>query len=178
MEMEALVLRAQNGDDEAFVTLISQHKERLYRIAYSYVKDQHEALEAIQETTYRAYMNLKKLKQPQFFYTWIIRILINYCIDVQQRQKKVLPLLTFQGAQEEIPPFDHKVELELAIKRLKPKYQHVIILKYFQGLTLKEIADVLQQPEGTIKTWLNKALKELRTTIQSDGGWEYAWETR
>lgn len=50
----------------------------------------------------------------------------------------------------------------------------MIILKYFQGLTLKEIAEVLEQPEGTIKTWLYKALKELRTIIDAEGGYEYA----
>lgn len=166
MDIEQLVLRAQSGDTEAFLSLIIQQKD-------SYVKDQNEALEAIQETTYHAYMNIKKLKQAQYFNTWLIRMLINYCIDVRAGKKRFLPLFSLQQ-EKEVPQFNHKITLELALERLNPKYQHVIILKYFQGLTLKEIAEVLEQPEGTIKTWLYKALKELRTIIDAEGGYEYA----
>jgi RNA polymerase sigma-70 factor (ECF subfamily) len=60
----------------------------MYKIAYSYFGNEQDALEAIQETTCRAYNNFHKLKQPQYFKTWLIRILINYCIDEKKRMKK------------------------------------------------------------------------------------------
>ncbi len=174
MQIEEQVRLAKNGDDEAFFTLLSSVKERLYKIALSYVKDEHEALEAIQETTYRAYTKLKSLKNPSFFHTWLIRILINYCIDVQKRKRKELPLLSIPDSPTAQDALDEKIRLELAIERLKPKYQHIIILKYYQDLTLTEIAELLEKPEGTVKTWLHKALSELRLQIKEEGGWDYA----
>lgn len=174
MEIEEQVRLVQNGDDKVFFALVSGVKERLYRIALSYVKDEHEALEAIQETTYRAYMKIKSLKNPNFFHTWLIRILINYCIDVQKRKRKELPLLSIPDSPTIEEVLDEKIRLELAIERLKPKYQHVIILKYYQDLTLTEIAQLLEKPEGTVKTWLHKALSDLRIQIKEEGGLDYA----
>ncbi|UUZ97751.1 sigma-70 family RNA polymerase sigma factor [Paenibacillus sp. P25] len=64
--------------------------------------------------------------------------------------------------------------MELAIERLAPKYRHVIILKYYQDMTLTEIAQLLERPEGTVKTWLNQALKALRSDFGKEGGFDYA----
>ncbi|MFC0215623.1 sigma-70 family RNA polymerase sigma factor [Paenibacillus chartarius] len=163
MTIEEQVRAAQLGDDEAFHALISMDRERLYRIAYAYLRNEIEALEALQETTCRAYMKLRKLKEPRYFHTWLIRILINYCIDEQKRCRKTMPL-THPAEQpvHETPALDAKLDMELAIERLPPKYRHVIILKYYQDMTLTDIAELLEKPEGTVKTWLHKALKQLK----------------
>jgi RNA polymerase sigma-70 factor (TIGR02954 family) len=175
MTFEERVQAAQGGDDEAFYSLVSETNERLYRIAFAYLKNEAEALEAIQEVTCRAYMKLRKVKEPRFFYTWLIRILIHYCIDEQKRKRKVLPLLHIpESSMNETLSIDEKILIELAIEKLEPKYQHIIILKYYQDMTLTEIALLLERPEGTIKTWLNKALKELRCYIGKKVGYDYA----
>ncbi|UUZ92843.1 hypothetical protein LJK87_47525 [Paenibacillus sp. P25] len=88
MTLEERVRAAQRGDDEAFYALVSEDKERLYRIGYAYLKNETEVLEAIQEVTCRAYMKVRKLKEPKYFHTWLIRILIHYCIDEQKRKRK------------------------------------------------------------------------------------------
>ncbi|MEX2104755.1 MAG: sigma-70 family RNA polymerase sigma factor, partial [Bacilli bacterium] len=85
MQHELMVHAAKNGDDDAFYRLILDNKEKMYRIAYSYFKNETDALEAIQEVTYRAYVRIKKLREPQYFNTWLIRIMINYCLDEMKK---------------------------------------------------------------------------------------------
>lgn len=173
METDQLVRAAQQGDDEAFFSLVSAEKERLYKIAYSYLRNEEEALDALQETTCRAYGKLRTLKEPRYFATWLIRILIHYCIDEQKRKRKTFSNIRqpeqFQQHQSSV---DDRMELEKAIEKLEPRYRHVIILKYYQDMTLTEIARLLEKPEGTVKTWLHKALEQLRAQIGREGGGE------
>lgn len=171
MTTEQLVLAAKQGDDKAFFQLVSAEKERLYRIAFSYLRDETEALEALQEMTCRAYAKLYKLKEPRYFNTWLIRILIHYCIDEQKRKRKVLSITHLtEPLKDPHANLDERLGLEEAIEKLDPRYQHIIILKYYQDMTLTDIARLLEKPEGTVKTWLNKALTQLRSQIDPKGG--------
>lgn len=175
MKTEEIVLLAKQGDEDAFFFLVSTEKERLYRIAIAYLKNETEALEAIQEVTCRAYENLGKLKEPQYFNTWITRILIHYCIDEQKRNRKLLPLISIPNSLIFVSaPLEEKLRLEWAIAKLAPRYRHIIILKYYQDMTLIEISKLLEKPEGTIKTWLTKALVLLRVYIGKDRSEDYA----
>ncbi|WP_456271647.1 sigma-70 family RNA polymerase sigma factor [Bacillus sp. AK031] len=162
-----LIKRAKKGDDEAFYKLITLHRMQLYRIALSYFKNEHDAVEAIQETTFRAYKGLKKLKKTNYFSTWLIRILLNYCHDELKKKKRFVYderlLNSTEGSFEK-----SALEVEEAINRLDEKYKRVIVLKYLQGMKISEIADVLDHPEGTIKTWLHKGLIDLRNHLGED----------
>lgn len=169
LSTEETVRAAQQGDAGAFQQLLSADRHRLYSIAYAYLKNETDALEAIQETTCRAYMRLGKLKEPRYFHTWFIRILINYCIDEQKRKRKMLPLFQLPEPLAADLALDDKLRLEMAIDQLAPNLRHIIILKYYEDMTLTEIASLLEKPEGTVKTWLNKALKELRNIFRKEG---------
>lgn len=168
---QVLIKRAKKGDEHAFYSLISAHKEQLYRIAYSYLKSEQDSLEAIQEVTFRAYKALPKLKDDFFFSTWLIRIMINYCNDQIRKKKRE----TLTSIELEVPYVDNtdRFELEEAIEALDEKSKEVITLKYFQDLKVKDIAEILDCPEGTVKTWLSKALKKLRDQIESKGGMKH-----
>ncbi|UOE94926.1 sigma-70 family RNA polymerase sigma factor [Alkalihalobacillus sp. LMS39] len=159
--MEQLVVQAKKGNSEAFYELMILNKEKLYRIALSYLRNEQEALEALQEVTYRAFKQIKKLKQPSYFSTWLIRILINYCIDEQKKKGKVI---TFAEVEQPSYQDNHALTLDVQIQitKLRSEYQHVLILRYFQDLTIPEIARVLEKPEGTIKTWIHQAINELK----------------
>lgn len=161
MEDERLIAKAIKGNDEALYELIDNNKEQLYKIAYSYFKNQQDSLEAIQETTFRAYKNIKKLKEPKYFKTWLIRILINYCIDEVKRNNRVLNIEKPVKALDKNNS-DDKLTVDEAMETLKPKYKEIIVLKYFEDLTIREISDVIQIPEGTVKTRLSRALSSLR----------------
>lgn len=168
MNDEELVRAAQKGDDEAFYKLISSNKDKLYNMAYCYLKNEQDALEAIQEVTCRAYVTISKLKEPKYFATWLTRIVINYCIDEQKRKSKVV-FINEETAAHCSRNCEDNILLQSAIEKLEPKYKKVIVLKYFQDMTLSSIAKVMDCPEGTIKTWNYRALKQLRALLDKGG---------
>lgn len=104
----------------------------------------------------------QKLKDEQAFTSWVIRITINCCMDELRRKKRVFPAETLIEAAAQEMKSNERIDLERAMDLLKPKYLHVVILKYYQDMTTAQIASVLQKPEGTVKTWLREGLKQLR----------------
>ena len=87
-----LIKKAINGDAESFTELMKIYKTYLYKIAFSYVKDEQKALDILQECVYRALLNIEKLKKPKFFKTWITKILINVSINYIQKESKIVYL--------------------------------------------------------------------------------------
>jgi RNA polymerase sigma-70 factor (ECF subfamily) len=162
-----LTLAAQKGDAEAFATLMEMHQSRLYRIAYAYLHNEGDALEAIQESTYRAYRNLKKLKEPSYFGTWLIRILLNYCADERKHKNRFSPVSAVQETGRWDRPEDP--DLAAAVSALEPEYKQIIILSYFEGFSLTEVADILDIPAGTVKSRLHRALGKLRDQLEPKG---------
>ena len=168
--MEELVKKAQMGDDDAFHSIISSVKVKLYNTAYSYLKNENSALEAVSEATCRAYISIDKLKDCRYFSTWITRIIINYCINELKYISKNCP-----SDQKEFTPIyimveengtEMRLDLMESLKRIKPKYRDVIIMKYLEDISLEDIAIALNKPEGTIKTWINRGLKQLRIDMK------------
>jgi RNA polymerase sigma factor (sigma-70 family) len=90
LETDALIRAACRGDEEVFTALIEEHKAKLYRIAYAHFKNEQDSLEALQETDYRAFKGIRKFKDPQYFSTWITRILLNYCADELKRRGRTI----------------------------------------------------------------------------------------
>ncbi len=168
MSIEELAAAARRGDPEAFHQLVNGVKMKLYSIAFSYLKNEADALEAIQETVCRAFVRIGKLKEPRYFHTWLIRILIHYCIDEQKRKRKMLPMFELPESLAADLELDEKLGLQMAVDRLAPHLRHIVILKYYQDMTLPEIAKLLEKPEGTVKTWLHKALNELRSAFRKE----------
>lgn len=162
---DILTNKAIKGDGEALYLLILDIKGKLYRIAYSYLKNEEDSLEAIQETSYRAYLKIKNLKHPEFFKTWITRILINYCCDEIRRKKKFTNYKI-----DEASSYDSDRVKELTIKdylnSLDEKYREVIVLKYFEEYKVKEIAYIKNIPEGTVKTRLKRGLAILEKELE------------
>lgn len=165
-----LVRAARRGDEDAFVCLMSEQKEKLYRMAFSFLKNEADALEAIQETTFRAYTKLGTLRDPQFFGTWVMRILMNVCINEKNRRSKQTSLVIDPDVSESsaVDPA-RRLSIEMALEHLEPKYRQIIILKYFEDWTIREIAQALRRPDSTIKTYLYKALKGLRGKLRIEG---------
>ena len=165
--------QAINGDDQAFLSLMDTYKVDLYKTALSYLKNEGEALEAIQEVTFRAYKNIHKVKEKQYVKTWLIRIMINYCID-QLRKKKRMVL--DEDIISAIGVVDNYVGMELndAMEALDDRSREILLLMYFHNLKIKEIAVTMERPEGTIKTWLHRALFSLRKELGEKGGDKHA----
>ena len=151
--------------DNEFATKIESIKGRLYKTAMLYMGNHALALDVLDEAIYKALCSHKKLKSPEFFDTWITRILINECYNELRRQKKSCPI-------EELPEtaiqeFD-SLPLKEAIRRLPKDLKDVVILRYFSGFTLVETAQMLQIPQGTAATRQRKALQLLRLNLQEE----------
>ena len=151
-----LVEQAQKGNQDAFIQLMNVYKESLYRTAFAFLKNEQDALEAVQEVTYRAY-----LKNPAYVKTWLIRIMMNYCQDQLKLKKRAVHTDQIENLQ--ISYDASSLEVEEALATLGGDCQRLIHLKYFWDLKNKEIADIERIPEGTVKSRMHKCIQKLRT---------------
>ena len=147
--------------------LMQLHKDALYRTAFAFLKNEHDAIEAMQEVTFRAYEKIHTVKEPKYMKTWLIRIMINYCQDQLKKKKRFISNEVLQ----EIGVYtdNSNLEIEEAIASLSSSEQQLIFLKYFQDTKIKEIAELEKIPEGTVKSRLHKALKSLRNFLTEKG---------
>lgn len=156
-----------------FAERFRQYEQDLYRIAYVYVKNEQDALDIIQETAYRAYKNLGSLKEPQYFKTWLTRITVNCAIDHIRRNGRLLPLEDYA---ENLPDLSHEEEQQIILRTtlsalmntLEPMEKSIVLLKYYEQMTFRDIAEALSLPLGTVKSALYRALHKLRTAAKED----------
>lgn len=156
-------------DREEFAGRVEAVKGRLYRTAYLCLGSEADALEAVDEAVYQALRNLKKLRQPEFFETWLTRILINECRRELRRRRR------FSTAGEEALPdtagpdcYD-ALPLREAVRRLPEELRMVIVLRFFSGYTQAETAAALEIPQGTVATRQRRALELLRLELEVEG---------
>jgi RNA polymerase sigma-70 factor (ECF subfamily) len=150
-------------DMEEFAVKTENVKARLYKTAYLYLGSRADALEAVDEAVYQALNGLKKLRHPEFFDTWITRIVLNECHRELRRRKRLaegeaLPDTAGQDAYDGLP-------LREAVGKLPEDLRKVIILRYFAGFSLSETAASLEIPQGTVVTRQRKALFLLRLEL-------------
>lgn len=163
-----LIKRAVKHDEQAFLELILLYKNTLYRTAYAFLKNDHDAIEAVQEITVRAYQKIHTVKDPSYLKTWLIRIMINYCQD-QLRLKKRYTSDEKVAEMESHANFS-TIEMEEALEKLTLAEQKLIHMMYFQDVKIKEIAAIERIPEGTVKSRLHKTLRTLRNFLSEKGG--------
>ncbi len=150
-----------------FARRMEESQAKFYRLAYCYVKNEHDALEILSEATYRGFIHLKRLEKPEFFDTWMSRIIINCACDLLKKQNRYdfhepddsLP------AREEDLSVDDRLDLYQALDTLSPDEKSLIILKYFEDRSFREISSILNLPESTVKTRLYRIIGKLRTAI-------------
>lgn len=163
--------KAIAGDDEAFLEMMQLHKESLLRTALAFLQNEEDAVEALQEVTYRAYKNIASVKEARFVKTWLIRIMMNYCQDQLKHRKR----FTIEDTWVEREGLEDRSYLEMreALSTLSAEEQQLIYLKYFQEVKIKEIAESENIPEGTVKSRLHKTLRTLRAYFNDKGGSDY-----
>ncbi len=138
-------------------------KQRLYRTAYLYLGSEADALEALDEAVYQALRGLQRLRKPEFFETWLTRILINQCHRELRRRKRMageeaIPETAGPDAYDALP-------LKEAVRRLPEELRLVVILRFFAGYTQAETAAALEIPQGTVATRQRRALELLRLEL-------------
>ena len=171
MELEILVRKAKRGDKDAFLELMLIHKEYLYRTAYLYTRNQELACDAVQECIIKSMESIDKLKKPEFFKSWITRILINCALGELRKNKKYVQEPewdTAERAAEETLSREEKMDLYQAIDRLDYPYKVIIIQKYFFDYKLQEIAALLDMPLGTVKVYHSRAKETLKNYLAAE----------
>jgi len=154
------VRRAMKHDEAAFEQLVLLHSEQLYRTAYLYVKNEHDALDVVQETVYKAFISIEQVKEPKHFVTWITKILIRNCYRVLEKQQPTDDILLHVPVQEDQSRDEH----------LRKEYRDVLVLFYFHDIPMKEIASFIGITLNTVKTYLKRGREELKIQL---GGMDY-----
>lgn len=169
MEEVFLVKRATKGDRQAFEKLMDIYFDRLCREAYIRCKYEEDVKEIVQETIYKAYRNIRSLKEPQYFKTWLSRILINVANDYL-RNKGMVDLELDETSYVKEVVIEDKIEIKIdlynAIDELEDKYKDAVILRYIDDLKIEDISKILDCPVNTIKTHLRKALKDMKKMLK------------
>jgi RNA polymerase sigma-70 factor (ECF subfamily) len=161
--------RNQLQDREAaLIQLIQEHKLQLYRIAYSYVKNEQDALDVVQEATYKAIVNQEKLNEDAYMKSWLIRILINCAVDMLRKRENVaqVPEVWVEASAHQGMDTEAVMDLREAIQGLDETQKKLIHLKYFEDLKLEEIAGIMEMPLGTVKSQLHRIVKRLRIELK------------
>lgn len=170
MEIKSkLVKRAKKGDSEAFQMLIHEEKEKMYRMAYMYMRNEDDALEVFQESLYKALNSINKLKNNDYFSTWLMRILINTAIATLKKKQKLVSInngIFDQFENTEHLRTEEHLDLLQAMEEIEEKYKTVLLLRFYQDYTVKQIATLLDCPEGTVKTNIRRGLDLLRTKLK------------
>lgn len=164
-----LIRKAVRGNPDAYGRLIVLYQEYLYKIAFLYMKNEQDALDLVGSTILKGFQNIRTLKKPEWFKTWLTRILINTAKD---ELKKIIHYdeideNTLSRRYQTVTP-EEQMDLNSAIERLPEKYRMVIVLKYFSDLSVHEIAYIMNAPEGTVKAYLSRARDELKKTLKED----------
>ncbi|RDY26722.1 RNA polymerase sigma factor [Romboutsia weinsteinii] len=153
-------------DKATFTKHIFELEGSLYRISKSILKNEQDCEDAVNNAILKAYEKLDTLKQEQYFRTWLIRIVINECNSLRSKQ------LTFLSFEEvfKIRKIDEKEDysdLYVAIQNLSSKIRIPIVLYYIEGYSIEEIKEILDIPEGTVKSRLSRGRKLLKIKLEN-----------
>lgn len=186
-KMDALIKERINqvlkGDHNAFGEIVELYKDKVFQICFRMLGNRQEAEDLAQEAFVRAFVNIRSFNIQMKFSTWLYRIATNLCIDRLRKKKPDYYLdaevsgseglnMYSQIASDMAKPEDEVESLELQetiqveIMKLPEKYRSVIVLKYIEELSLKEISEILDLPVGTVKTRIHRGREALRKQLR------------
>ncbi|RDY27345.1 sigma-70 family RNA polymerase sigma factor [Romboutsia weinsteinii] len=152
---------------EEFVNLIEINKLSMYKFAKSILKNDVETEDAMSEAILKAYKNKGKIKDANSFKSWIMRILANECYDLIKKSRK-FDLIEDTEDLNLVHIDNSESGLKEVVEKLNKEYSSVIVLYYYEDMSIKEISNILQLPEGTIKSRLSRAKSKLRVLLNEE----------
>lgn len=151
--------------EKLFEDFIIEKQQVLYKLAYSYVKNSSDAMDIIQESILKAYSNISNLEDVNAIDKWMKRIVINTAIDFIRKNSKIVVVdseeLTVVQEEEKVD-----MDLKYVVDDLDEDLKTIIILKYFHGYSINEVAEILEIPVSKVKNRMHKALKLLRVEFK------------
>ena len=157
-------------DKDEFCAQIRRWEKAMYALAFSVVKNDADAAEVLSESIYRAYRNLDSLKNRDAFKAWVLCIVHNTAVELVRKNQKVVSL-------DELPErkddgYENRLTVSLtlrqAVEGLKQPYRTVVVLFYYENLSVSEIAQITGTNVAAVKQQLSRARKMLRTALKED----------
>jgi RNA polymerase sigma-70 factor (ECF subfamily) len=173
VDQRGLVERAGRGDHDAFAVLAREAVTRLDGAARLVLRDPELARDAVQEALIRAWRDLPRLRDPDRFDAWLYRLTINSCLDQARRRRRrpievELTPIDVPAASDMSGALADREIVDAAMRRLDEAGRAIVVLHYFLGLPLTEVAATLGIPIGTVKSRLHRALGEMRIAVGSE----------
>ncbi|MBY0087432.1 sigma-70 family RNA polymerase sigma factor [Brevibacillus brevis] len=156
--------------EKLLIRFITENKQNVYQLAFSYVKNADNALDIVQDSIHKALSSSHTLKSEGSMKAWFYRIVVNTSLDFLRKQKRI-QLVDDQTLELHGPISEdayHDIDLEKALEQLPQAYRTVVVLRYFEDLKIEEIAEVMNENINTIKTRLYQSLRKLRIQMSDE----------
>ena len=171
MDEKEIIKQILAGKIEKYQQLLERYQPGLVHHCFAMTHDAEIANDLTQEACIKAYFQLKRYKQEYRFSTWLYKIATNLCFDFLKKRRHIsledIPeqVSNLPSPQEQAVQNESASELHTAIKELPLKYQTVISLYYWQERSYEEIAEIMQVPLGTVRTWLKRSKEQLKEVL-------------
>ena len=171
---QEVVEACQSGDDDAFRVLFETHKDRVYSIALRYAGDSAAAMDIAQDTFVKLLSSIQQFRGDSSFESWLYRMVVNSCLDYHRRRRRFLPLMdealdvfrsSKEGALSEMLREEQAERVQMVVAQLPEDQRIVVVLRYTEGRSYEEIADLLGCRRGTVASRLNRAHKALERRL-------------
>lgn len=166
VQMKQLAKRAIQGDSDAFAQLIELNNQSMYKVARAYFTNDADIADVMSETILTCFEKIHTLRRPEYFKTWLLRILINQCNQMVREKNREVTIAEFADIMDESSQYA-LVEFKELLGQMDEKYRIVLVLYYVEGFKIKEIAELLNMKENTIKTHLKRGKNNLKKEYDS-----------
>lgn len=165
MDIETLVMKSKKGDISAFMELLREKEQLIYKISFTYTKNSYDAEDCISEAAIKAFEKIKQLKNVDKFYSWYTSILINIC---RRHIKNKVSASTEEELNEIRDTFSYKsiddrIMVEGLLGKLRKDERDILVLRYLKDYSIQEVADIMDIPLSTAKTKIYRTLNFLRS---------------
>ena len=159
-------------DKEFFIQKINENRLKMYKTAIAILKDEDDANDAIQEALYSAYKNYYSLREKSYFTTWIIKILINKCCNIINKNKKIAYIddTVIQNTASSEDNYEIENSLEWVLNQIDKDLKEIVVLYYYDDFSVADIANILEIPQGTVKSRLSRAREQIGNIIKKEEG--------
>jgi RNA polymerase sigma-70 factor, ECF subfamily len=171
---QELIAACQRGEREGFRALFELHKDRVYSIALHYANDKSSAMDIAQDTFVKLFSSIQGFRGEASFESWLYRIVVNSCFDQKRERRRLLPFIdqllvglrsSGETALQKLLRQEFSEQIRSAVGKLPPEQRIVVVLRYTEGLSYEEIAEVLGCARGTVASRLNRAHKILERRL-------------
>lgn len=171
---KALLKRCRKGDRKALAELLGKYERPVYNAAYRIMGNPDDAADITQVVFLKAFENLEQYDPKYKFFSWIYRIAINESINQNKRGQRQQPLGDYEPAASGGPDHDAEAgdlsrEIQESLMALKDNYRTIVVLRHFSDFSYREISEILQIPEKTVKSRLYSARQLMKQTLQDRG---------